>query len=149
MSKISSDALADQLADAFGASALAAGAGASMLMLGNGVAIAAGAAAAGFAAGLLVMRRVQEDERYTLPTFAPQPVEPVVEEALLLEDAIGEPEPDSRVVRLFAPGQLQERIDRHLGARAAGDEGWDGGEADAADALHSALEDIRRSLRRR
>jgi hypothetical protein len=47
-------------------------------------------------------------------------------------------------VRLFAPdqlptaGQLKAQIDRHIGAAP---------ERDAADALHEALADIRKSLR--
>lgn len=73
-------------------------------------------------------------------------VEAVAE--LLLEDALLAPEPDSRVVQLFAPGrmptagQLRDRIDRHL---ADGDSG--SRISDASDALSEALAELRRSLR--
>lgn len=68
---------------------------------------------------------------------------------LLLDDPLPAPALDSRVVQLFAggrmptPGQLQQRIDRHLSA----------GERstvkhhDASDALSEALAELRRSLR--
>lgn len=67
---------------------------------------------------------------------------------LLLEDALPVPDPDSRVVQLFAPGrmptagQLRDRIDRHLadGSRAAAP-------GDASDELSEALAELRRSLR--
>lgn len=77
---------------------------------------------------------------FTTPEIAPEP-EP---EALLLDDVLASMGPDSRVVRMFAPdqvptaGQLQARIDRHLGG-GRGD--------DAAEALHQALADIRKALR--
>jgi len=73
-------------------------------------------------------------------------VEAVAE--LLLEDALPAPQPDSRVVQLFAPGrmptagQLRDRIDRHL---ADGDSG--SRQSDASDALSQALAELRRSLR--
>jgi hypothetical protein len=69
-------------------------------------------------------------------------------EALELDDILVEIAPNSRVVQLFdrsampTPGQLKERIDRHL----------DGGTShspspDASEALFAALADLRRSLR--
>lgn len=67
---------------------------------------------------------------------------------LVLDDPLPEPEPDSRVVQLFAApriptaGELALRIDRHLG--------FDGDAAprqDAADSLRLALDELRRSLR--
>jgi crotonobetainyl-CoA:carnitine CoA-transferase CaiB-like acyl-CoA transferase len=68
---------------------------------------------------------------------------------LLLSDALGQPDPDSRVVQLFDParmptaGELKSRIDRHLGkntyTRAEQ-------QPDASDALYEALADLRRSL---
>ncbi len=67
---------------------------------------------------------------------------------LLLNDAIPQPAPNSRVVQLFAPqpmataGQLADRIERHLGNAPSAPT------ADATDALHEALEELRRSLRR-
>lgn len=64
---------------------------------------------------------------------------------LLLDDALGAPDPDSRVVQLFAPGQLRERIDRHL-ANARDQQYL--APAEAADALTEALAELRRSLHR-
>lgn len=67
---------------------------------------------------------------------------------LLLTDPIPLPSPQSRVVQLFAPqpmptaGQLADRIDRHLGHASVASK------SDATDALHEALEELRRSLRR-
>jgi hypothetical protein len=71
-----------------------------------------------------------------------------VEEPLDLDDILVELGSDARVVRLFDPaamptaGELKDRIDDHLGempdpARSA----------DAAQALHEALAELRRSLR--
>ena len=70
------------------------------------------------------------------------------EDELLLEDVLAGPEPDSRVVRLFdpaemlTPGQLHDRIDRHLSGS-----GPPAASPDASQALHQALADLRRSLR--
>ena len=84
--------------------------------------------------------------------------QPFEEEALLLDDPIAAGDP--RVVRLFAeqppsaaapfagPGEMAARIERFLGQPRGGVTG--GGQAvseDASAALHSALADIRRSLR--
>ena len=67
------------------------------------------------------------------------------EDELVLEDILAALGPDSRVVRLFEPGnmptpaQMKARIDRHLER--------DGTAApDASQALHDALADLRRSL---
>lgn len=67
---------------------------------------------------------------------------------LMLDDPLPLPEPDSRVVQLFAAkpsaGELVNRIERHLGrSTPAGLPG----PADATDALRRALEELRRSLR--
>lgn len=76
----------------------------------------------------------------------------VDEQALLLVDALQEAEPDSRVVRLFAhqpmptPGQLKERIDRHL-AGAPRHPSPPVAAPDASRALYAALDDLKRSLR--
>jgi hypothetical protein len=75
------------------------------------------------------------------------------EEPLLLADPLPEPEPDSRVVQLFAPrplptpGELARRIDDHLeqGGESRGGRVLDL-EVDAAAALRQALGDLRRSL---
>lgn len=64
-------------------------------------------------------------------------------EPLLLEDELPEPEADSRVVRLFDPaampaGEPGSVLDRHLDEQQS---------ADAAQALHDALAELRRSIR--
>jgi hypothetical protein len=67
-------------------------------------------------------------------------------EPLVLDDVLAEIGPDSRVVRLFdrkampTPGQLQSRIEDHLGQRT-------GPAPDASQALSDALAELRRSLR--
>ena len=80
------------------------------------------------------------------PGEAVEPSRAEVDDALLLDDILAELAPDSRVVRLFDPaamptaGELQSRIDRHLDASAAHS-------VDAAQALHDALAELRRSIR--
>ena len=77
---------------------------------------------------------------------AAQPPEPAPADALLLDDILAELSPDSRVVRLFDPaamptaGEMQSRVDRHLEESAARN-------ADASQALHDALAELRRSFR--
>jgi hypothetical protein len=67
------------------------------------------------------------------------------EDELVLEDILAALGPDSRVVRLFEPGnmptaaEMKARIDRHL-------EGDGPSAPDASQALHDALADLRRSL---
>lgn len=67
------------------------------------------------------------------------------EDELVLEDILAALGPDSRVVRLFEPGnmptpaEMKARIDRHL-------EGNGTAAPDASQALHDALADLRRSL---
>jgi hypothetical protein len=67
-------------------------------------------------------------------------------EPLLLDDVLTKMGPDSRVVRLFdrnsmpTPGQLQSRIDNHIGHRQSV-------APDASEALSEALAELRRSLR--
>jgi hypothetical protein len=124
------------------------------------------AASMGFALGYLAMRAVKPEVRaFPLSSVAVGPMAPVdteepllldilYEDPLLLDDPLTEPETDSRVVQLFAhaplptPGQLKERIDRHLatGTMHVVHE-FEGPAADAADALYAALADLRRSLR--
>lgn len=68
-------------------------------------------------------------------------------EPLELDDVLAQLEPDSRVVQLFdrkampTPGQLQSRIEDHLGHRAPATQ------HDASQALSEALAELRRSLR--
>jgi len=69
-------------------------------------------------------------------------------DALVLDDALAEMSPDSRVVQLFdrsampTPAQLRARIDRHLAGGASNET-----TPDASEALFAALADLRRSLR--
>ncbi|MGE5563972.1 MAG: hypothetical protein ACM3ZV_11815 [Bacillota bacterium] len=78
--------------------------------------------------------------------FEPEPG--AEEEPLVLDDILAELGPDSRVVRLFdpaampTPGQLNDRIERHL-VRDPPPAACH----DASQALHEALAELRRSLR--
>ena len=146
-------------------------------LLGAGASAVALIAATAFAAGLFGMRKVPASERrFALPDFTlppldardcqvdelllDQPVEEpllltdVFAAPLLLDDPLVEAEPDSRVVQLFAapamptPGQLRDRIERHLatGSMHVVRE-FEGPAPDASDALYAALSELRRSLR--
>jgi hypothetical protein len=72
----------------------------------------------------------------------------LADEPLVLDDVLAQPEPDSRVVRLFdpaampTPAELKSRIDRHLVSDASAAQS-----ADATQALHDALAELRRSIR--
>src|SRR6266700_6516964 len=74
-------------------------------------------------------------------------------EELMLNDILAELGPDSRVVRLFdpaavpTPGQLNARIERHLGEGASPLDRPEASPADASQALYDALAELRRSLR--
>jgi hypothetical protein len=65
----------------------------------------------------------------------------------VLDDILAELGPESRVVRLFdagqmpTPGQLNARIERHLGEESAST-----APPDASQALYDALAELRRSL---
>ncbi len=129
-------------------------------------ATAAGAAAS-FWAAFLLLRRVSRDRQFPLSDFAPvefdygESVEREVgsgaegilvrepsadEEELLLDDALDLVSDQSQVIRLFDPaqmptaGELQERIDRHLGSgpRAV---------PDSTNELYAALSALRQTLR--
>jgi hypothetical protein len=71
-----------------------------------------------------------------------------VTDELMLDDVLAELGTDSRVVRLFdrlampTPGELRERIDRHLAHGPTVP-----APPDASQALHDALAELRRSLR--
>jgi len=75
--------------------------------------------------------------------------EPAVEAPLELDDILAEIGPDSRIVRLFdpaampTPGELKSRIDHHLDGQSSSDSQ----SAEAAQALHEALAELRRSVR--
>jgi hypothetical protein len=125
------------------------------------IAVAVGASAVAY---LLCFRGLAsvatEKPRYQVPIFDvrdldPQPGEelskaPAAEgpDMLELDDVLAEIEPGSRVVHLFDPaamptaGELKDRIDRHL-ERESGHSA----PPDAAEALHEALAELRRSLR--
>ena len=134
--------------DLGGASALAGAAGFGFFELGPPDYLPFGAAVAAsltFLAAYALLRRIDHEPALLLSPFTTAAIELEPEpEALLLDDILASMGPDSRVVRLFAPdqmptaGQLQERIDRHIGGMS---------DADAADALHQALAEIRKSLR--
>ena len=78
--------------------------------------------------------------------YEPNPA--LADDPLVLDDVLAELGPDSRVVRLFdpatmpTPGQLNQRIERHLERGAPPTPS-----ADASQALHDALSELRRSLR--
>ena len=164
----------DWVVELGGALALAHSAGFAALKLapswGVAPSVAMGtAAAAGFGFALLVMLAVKPGPtEHALAAFAVVPIvegpgqpaeEPllltdVFEEALLLDDPLIEAEPESRVVQLFAsppmptPGQLKDRIDRHLaGGPRTSSEPSSIPRPDASGALYAALDDLRRSLR--
>lgn len=132
-----------------------------------GLSGAAGAAALAFLASLRVLNGVKpEAPRLPVPVFdvrqieesqpaellltdrLEQPQPPANEEPLVLDDVLAELGPDSRVVRLFdpktmpTPGQLNDRIERHLLGEAG-----PAAPQDASQALHDALAELRRSLR--
>jgi hypothetical protein len=148
MSKAHNDD-AGWLFDLGGASALAGATGFAFFKLGPPDFLPFGAAVVvslAFLATYSVLKRIgNEPAALPLGNFAAAEIELEPEpEALLLDDILASMGPDSRVVRLFAPdqmptaGQLKERIDRHIGGAT---------DADAADALHQALAEIRKSLR--
>ena len=139
---------------------------------------AAAAAIGAFIGGGAVRAAPGNGARQALPSFDVTPIEtlesgPDEECELLLEDKVATPPGDTQFVRLFVvdnsptAGQLQARIDAHLRDQSSRDPKaaptpWDGSPAippaippvippvipDASDALHAALADIRRSLRR-
>jgi hypothetical protein len=174
----------DWLVEAGGASAFALAAGFSAFKAGPsfGMAPAGAMLGGGFgslALALIAMRSTGPDPRvHRLPEFTVDPIEgedvleltqvvaepllldtvyegaPVEDLALMLEDALPEADPASRVIQLFAaqpmptPGQLKERIDRHLavGSMHVVRE-FEGPAPDASDALFAALNELKRSLR--
>lgn len=167
----------DWLAELGGASALGLGGGFAALAAAPSLGLPAAeamvsAAAGGFVLGLAAMLAVRPEERshpisaLPLPPLEEEPLllEDIAEEpllldqifedcALLLEDRLPEPEPDSRVVHLFAappmptPGQLLDRIDRHLAGPSRRGPPDGPPPPDAARALFAALDDLKRSLR--
>ena len=116
-------------------------------------------------AALRVIGASKRPDRYGFQPAAIEPAEPNGLEALLsreedqvlvLDDPLVEPAADSRVVQLFSfqeptPGELVDKITEFLGEgrrQVVAPEFRPAGEAlDASAALHSALANIRASLR--
>ena len=126
--------------------------------------ITAGTAIA-FTGCLYGLRSIEPEYlEFSQPQFEPRPFEAVTldellltdisrprtapDDTLVLDDVLAELGPDSRVVRLFdpdampTPGDLKDRIERHLGEAGSGS-----APPDASQALHEALAELRRSLR--
>ena len=108
--------------------------------------------------GVLAMDRAGKAERgIRLSDFAVEPIEAAAIDELLLDDPLSEVSADSRVVSLFAPepptpGALVARIADYLGERSphahsVSDDAVGPVAADAGEALHAALANIRASLR--
>lgn len=94
------------------------------------------------------------DTPYEEPLLLDTPFdEPAEQDVLILEDALTQPHPASRVVQLFAseslptPGQIKERIDRHLAGDSPRPADGRLSPLDASEALYAALDELRRSLR--
>ena len=131
------------------------------LRLGLPAPVTAGTVLAAFSAAFLVRRRTDADRLTSIARFEAAAIEPeellLTDGVLLLDDPLVEPEPDSRVVRLFAPteptpGELVDRITDFLGdnqrpVAEACEPAAAGRMVDASDALHAALANIRASLR--
>ena len=106
------------------------------------------------AAGVVAMRMAGSSAFSGEVGFEPVELE-VEEDVLLLEDRLVEPEPESRVVRLFArpeptPGELVLRISDYLseqGRVAVADPLPEHPPVDASAALYNALANIRATLR--
>ena len=123
---------ADVAAAAMFAAAVAFAAGAARLSTGPTIFAAAVASLVIYG----VLRSVSVGERsYALPAFELAPLE-LADDELLLDDALGNVEPDGGVVRLFDPRQMP----------AAGDSS-SSVHRDASEALTKALDELRRSLR--
>ena len=167
----------ERTVDALAAMVLAGAAALFYVRLGFGVEIAAIAALASAGGSFALLRALHpEARRFALPDFdcpslerasevlliearpelrseaAPEPAAER-EAELLLDDVLAELSPDSRVVRLFdaaampTPGELQARIERHLGSLRGPAAPPPIGDHDASQALHEALAELRRSLR--
>jgi hypothetical protein len=140
----------------WGAPAMLAGAsGWSAWSVGLGQGAAGAAAALALVSGRLVIRIAGKADTVVTPQFDPASFEAdvaVADELLLDDPLIGIPD-DSRVVRLFAlqdatPGELVLRIEDFLDRRPPRDDAAAVQQIpDAGAALHSALANIRASLR--
>jgi hypothetical protein len=91
----------------------------------------------------------ETDRAELLLTDRVEPAQTTGEEPLLLDDILAEPLSNSRVVRLFDPsampgaGDLKSRIEGHFKSEISAAQTHD-----AAQALHDALAELRRSLPR-
>lgn len=155
----------ESIVDALAVGLLGLAVASAMGILGWPIAAAACGGGAASLLGGVALRAVRPDAQdFRLAQFAVPEIETVDElvltdadrlhpdvagpDELLLDDILVQLQPDSRVVRLFdaaampTPGQLKARIDRHLGDGAT-----TAGLADASEALHEALAELRRSLR--
>lgn len=147
---------------------LAAALGWAGFRLGAPLAGVVASAIVAFAGGVGIMRKAGSNAAATIASFeapAIEPVEPDVDELILeekdelliLDDPLVEPNPDSRVVRLFerqepTPGELVDRISEFLGgvrqpAPVPQRPVEDAHNVDASAALHAALANIKASLR--
>jgi hypothetical protein len=164
MSEIGQSSGMGRVVDIGSASLFAGAAGYSALLLSSPAAGAAAAAIA-FVGAHRALGRIDSQPRFALREFALGGIEEAEEDELLLteltelllvetvktddelllDDRLAEPEPDSRVVRLFDPrtmptaGELHARVERHLSKGAA--------YPDATAELHDALTALRNSLR--
>jgi hypothetical protein len=88
-----------------------------------------------------VYRPEDEEDELVLDNILPAP-----DAVLVLEDVLARLSEDSRVIRLFdpaampTPGEMKSRVDRHLQDSPVRT-------ADASEELHTALADLRKSLR--
>jgi hypothetical protein len=93
------------------------------------------------------LQPIEEEELLLTDVFEPLP-RTEKEDTLVLDDILAKLDADSRVVRLFDPaamptaGELKSRIDRHLDDEASAAQA-----ADATQALHDALAELRRAIR--
>ncbi len=145
----------EQALDGFAATAFALCVAWSLTLSGLVPGGAAAAAVLAGAATLWALRRLGGmRQQFAFVPVAAEWDEPV-DDTLLLEDRLAEPEENSQVVRLFAvgggrpshlPGELAARIDHFLeGGRPA--LRAVPAQPDAAQELYEALADIRRNLR--
>ena len=166
MSRIAAGHWADRAAEVAGASALAIGCGASAYLLRPFAAVAevvtvvASALTGGVLGWLFVSKTGSAHAASSLVPFELAKIS-VGEDAqddgeLLLDQPITVPAIPSRVVSLFGDGELlptagelQRRIDVHLGSTSAPEAVGPHEVPDASDALFEALADLRRSLRRK
>ena len=155
---------ADHAAELGGASALGSGCGISAWLLGSLVdapplSLVVAAILIGATLGWLFVRNAgQMNSGSVLPQFELQTIplgEAFDNDELLLDDPVPAPIATSRVVSLFGSGELpptagelQRRIDQHLGCNVTLRPTGPHLVPDASDALFEALADLRRSLRR-